>query len=117
MTALKVNRYIMSGIIAWITSFFTKDALGILFKMLFAKSAAPVVRDILDPKNQKIALEFVRELNNDKSLTTGEKAAIFNKMMLNWAKKEGLKMCESAINLLRELAVNAVKAEMEDHGL
>jgi hypothetical protein len=45
-------------------------------------------------------------------LTNKEKQKIFNQQMLEWAKSLGKKMSESVINCLRELAVNALKAEL-----
>lgn len=37
---------------------------------------------------------------------------MFNKQMLEWAKKAGKILADSVVNCLRELAVNALKAEM-----
>ena len=42
------------------------------------------------------------------------KAREFNKMMIRQLKKEGKEVCESVINCLRELAVNAIKTELND---
>jgi len=44
-------------------------------------------------------------------LTNKEKAAEFNKKMLEWALKLGKKLSENAINCLREMAVASLKVE------
>ena len=44
-------------------------------------------------------------------MTNSEKAKMFNKQMLDWAKKVGKKLSDSMINCLREMAVAALKAE------
>jgi len=66
----------------------------------------------MDPVNQKKAYDFVKELRLRTDLTNAEKAVLFNKKMLEWAKAAGKIMASSVVNCLREMAVNALKAEM-----
>lgn len=96
-----------------IKSFFTSSKLGILLTIILSKAASTLVKDIVDKENQQKAYDFVKELNENTEMTNSEKAAEFNKKMAEWAKKEGRRMAESVINCLRELAVNALKAENE----
>lgn len=94
----------------WISSCLPVSKIGILFSMLFANAAAAAAKEIFDPENQKKALEFVKALAKDTTLSNREKAQRFNLQMLIWAKEVGKVMSESVINCLRELAVNALKA-------
>lgn len=96
----------------WLSTLFPKSKIGILFSMLFAKAGTVLVSEILDVENQQIAYAFVVNLSLREDLTNKEKQKIFNQQMLEWAKSLGKKMSESVINCLRELAVNALKAEL-----
>lgn len=93
------------------TSMFCKDNLGKLLKILILRASSIAAKEILDKQNQEVAYNFVKTLNARDDLTNFEKAKIFNEQMLVWAKKLGKEMSESAINCLRELAVNALKCE------
>ena len=98
----------------WICSLFTADKIGVLVRLLLINTGSLVAKDILNPENQKKALEFVKELHNREDLTNKEKAAEFNKKMLDFAKKSGKVLGESVINCLREFAVNAFKVELAE---
>ena len=102
---------ILSMLWAWFVSLFTKEKIGILFLLLFKSGASAVAVQIADLDLQKKALEFVRELAKRDDLTNTEKAKIFNEKLLEYGKLLGKTLCESVINCLRELAVNALKAE------
>ena len=104
----------MSKILLKICSLFPKSKLGILLNIIFTKASSVVIKDILDPENQKKAYEFVKELHNRTDISNKVKAKEFNKMMIRQLKKEGKEICESVINCLRELAVNAIKTELND---
>lgn len=41
-------------------SLFPKSKLGILISIMFTKASSVVIKDILDPENQKKAYEFVK---------------------------------------------------------
>ena len=96
-------------LLKWLLSFFTADKIGVLVRMLLAKAGTEIGKELLDLGAQKKALEFVKELNSRKDLSTKGKAAEFNKMMLSWAGEVGLKLSTSVINCLREMAVVALK--------
>lgn len=100
-----------SALWAWFIGLFTKEKVGILFLLLFKSGASAVATYIADNDLQKKAYEFVKELAKRNDLTTSEKAAKFNKKMLEYGQMVGKVLCESVINCLRELAVNALKAE------
>ena len=91
---------------------FTKERIGILFLLLFKSGASAVAAQIADLDLQRKALEFVKELAKRDDLTTAAKAQLFNKRLAEYAKTVGKTLCESVINCLRELAVNALKAEI-----
>jgi len=96
---------------AWFVGLFTKEKIGILFVMLFKAGISAVASHIADQDLQQKALKFVRELALRDDLTKQEKAAIFNEKMVAYGKQIGKVLCESVINCLRELAVNALKAQ------
>lgn len=101
----------LAALWAWFVGLFTKEKIGILFIMLFKAGVSAVAQQIADLQLQKKALEFVKELAAREDLTNREKAVIFNEKMIEYCKKLGKTLCESVINCLRELAVNALKAE------
>lgn len=96
----------------WLISLFTADKIGVLVRAFLLKAGTTIALEILDPENQKKAYELVKELNADNTKTNWEKAELFNIKMASWAKKVGKKILTSQLNCLRELAVNALKAEM-----
>lgn len=100
----------MAALWAWFVGLFTKEKIGILFILLFKAGVSGVAQQIADLQLQKKALEFVKELAVRDDLTGTEKAELFNEKMLEYAKTIGKTLCESVINCLRELAVNALKA-------
>ena len=96
---------------AWFIGLFTKEKIGILFVMLFKAGVSAIAAQIADRKLQQKALDFVRELALRDDLTNAEKAKLFNEKLLAYSKEMGIVLCESVINCLRELAVNALKAQ------
>lgn len=103
----------LSKILQIFTSMFCKDNLGKLLKILILRATSVAAKEILDKQNQETAYNFVKALNARDDLTNAEKAKIFNEQMLIWTKKLGREISESAINCLRELAVNALKCESQ----
>ena len=101
----------LAALWAWFIGLFTKEKIGVLFILLFKAGFSAVAQQIADLQLQKKALEFVRELAKRDDISNREKAAIFNEKMSEYAKKLGKVLCESVVNCLRELAVNALKAE------
>lgn len=101
----------LAALWAWFVSLFTVEKIGILFLLLFKSGASAIASYIADKKLQQKALDFVRELAGRDDLTNGEKARRFNEKMLAYGKTLGKVLGDSVINCLRELAVNALKAE------
>ena len=97
-----------------ICSLFPKSKLGILLSILFSRAGSVLLKDIFNPENQRKAYEFVKELHDRTDISNKEKAKEFNKMMIEHLKNEGKNVGESIINCLRELAVNAVKTELNE---
>lgn len=101
----------LSALWAWFIGLFTKERIGILFLLLFKSGVSEVGAYIADNNLQKKAYEFVKELAKREDISNIEKAKIFNEKMFEYSKKIGMVLCESVVNCLRELAVNALKAE------
>lgn len=95
----------------WFIGLFSKEKIGVLFILLFKAGASAVAEQIADLQLQKKALEFVKELAQRNDITNVEKATIFNQKLFEYGKLLGKTLCESVINCLRELAVNALKAQ------
>ena len=102
----------MTAVWAWLKGLFTAKKVGVLLAIFAKKAVIPVIAEIADPENQKKAYGFVKELRLRTDLTSEQKATLFNKQMLEWSKKAGKILADSVVNCLRELAVNALKAEM-----
>lgn len=101
----------LSALWSWFIGLFTKERIGVLFMLLFKSGASAVASYIADNDLQKKAYDFVKELAANDTMSNLEKAKIFNEKMFEYGKKIGKVLCESVVNCLRELAVNAVKAE------
>ena len=102
----------LASLWAWFVGLFTKERIGILFILLFKAGTSAIAAQIADQQLHKKALEFVKELHGRTDIDNFEKAKIFNEKMLEYGKSLGKVLCESVINCLRELAVNALKAEL-----
>ena len=102
---------ILSALWVWFIGLFTKEKVGILFLLLFKSGMSAIAAQIADKDLQRRALEFVRELAKRDDLTKAAKAQLFNKKLAEYANTLGNTLSESVINCLRELAVNALKAE------
>lgn len=96
---------------SWFVGLFTVERVGILFVLLFKSGASAIGKEIADKNLHSKALSFVRELALRDDLTNAEKAKIFNEKMIAYAKTLGKVLGESVVNCLRELAVNALKAQ------
>lgn len=101
----------LAALWSWFVRLFTKEKIGILFLLLFKSGMSAVAAQIADLDLQRKALEYVRELAKREDLDNFGKAKEFNKKMAEYGLMLGKTLCESVINCLRELAVNALKAE------
>ena len=101
----------ISQLWSWFVGLFSVERVGILFVLLFKSGISAVAKDIADKDLQRKALTFVRELALRDDLSNAEKAKIFNEKMIAYAKTLGRVLAESVVNCLRELAVNALKAQ------
>ena len=99
---------------SWIVSLFTADKIGILVRLLLLSAGKTVLKDLTNTENQKKAYEFVKELNTRTDLSNAQKAKLFNEKFLAWAASGGKAIALSIVNCLREMAVNAVKAEQKE---
>lgn len=109
---MQTEKKMLAAIWAWFVGLFTKERVGVLFLLLFKAGTSAVASQIANLELQKKAFEFVKELHNRADINNIEKARIFNEKMLAYGKILGKTLGESVINCLRELAVNALKAQL-----
>ena len=102
---------VLKAIWNWIKAFFGSNGEGgILLKQIAQNAGSEAAQAIKDNDLGKKALEFVKELNERKDITNKEKAEIFNAKLKEYALKAKKTIGEATINLLRELAVAAIKS-------
>lgn len=101
----------LSVIWKWFVGLFTKEQIGILFRLLFQSGVSTVASYIADVALQQKALECARDLAQRKDISNSAKVVIFNQKMSDFGRKMGKPLCDSVVNCLRELSVNALKAE------
>ena len=88
-----------------------KDLVSQLVENIGSNDGKTDLGSIVDPNIGEKAIEYVKELNERTDMTGAEKAAEFNKKLASWALKTFGKVLSTAlINLVREIAVNLVKA-------
>ena len=92
----------------WICSFFTRENIGIIWRVLFTQTKESVKNTIHDPAIQKAAFDLALSLLN-KDMTGEEKKDAFNAAMKKYLKGVGAEIGTSTLNTIRELAVDAVK--------
>lgn len=88
---------------------------GWLVGLIFAKVGSDIAKDLANELYNKKAYEFVKELSKRKDLTGLQKAAEFNKKFIEWLAISGKVLATSVINLLRELAYNALVSQGESN--
>lgn len=94
----------------WVTSLFTGDKIGVIWRAMFTATKNVVAEMVSNPKNQQAALDLARDLM-DSGKSNEEKKEAFNAALKAWAKDAGVALTEAAINALRENAVVALKGE------
>lgn len=86
---------------------------GWLIGIIFARVGSDIAKDLANELYNKKAYEFVKELSKRNDLTGFQKAAEFNKKFTEWLAISGKVLATSVINLLRELAYNALVTQNE----
>ena len=94
----------------WVTSLFTGDKIGVIWRAMFTATKNVAAQMVSDPKNQQAALNLVKRLALS-GLTNEQKRAEFDAQIKSWAKAAGKSLTDAAINALRENAVVASKCE------
>ena len=92
----------------WICSFFTRENIGIIWRVLFTTAKESVKNTIHDPAIQQKAFDLALSLLK-KDMTGDEKKDAFNAAMKEYLKGIGLEVGTSTLNTIRELALDAVK--------
>ena len=92
----------------WICSFFTRENIGIIWRVLFTQTKESVKNTIHDPAIQQKAFDLALSLLK-KDLTGEQKKDMFNDAMKEYLKGIGAEIGTSTLNTIRELALDAVK--------
>lgn len=100
----------MKRIWKWICSLFTRENIGIIWRTLFECAKGKVVNAIHDPAVQKDAFELAKSLLTS-DMTGEQKKELFNQKMLAALKDMGVEVGTSTLNVIRELALEAVKED------
>lgn len=100
----------MKTIWKWICSLFTKENIGIIWRTLFNSAKSKITTAIHDPAVQKEAFNLAKSLLTS-DLTGEQKKELFNQKMLAALKDMGIEVGTSTLNVIRELALEAVKED------
>ena len=92
----------------WICSFFTKENIGIIWRVLFTTAKESVKNTIHDPAIQQKAFDLAKSLMK-KDMTGEQKKDMFNEAMKEYLKGIGAEIGTSTLNTIRELALDAAK--------
>lgn len=103
----------MKTIWKWICSLFTKENIGIIWRTLFNSAKSKITTAIHDPAVQKEAFNLAKSLLTS-DLTGEQKKELFNQKMLAALKDMGIEVGTSTLNVIRELALEAVKEDACD---
>ena len=103
----------MKTIWKWICSLFTKENIGIIWRTLFNSAKSKITTAIHDPAVQKEAFNLAKSLLTS-DLTGEQKKELFNQKMLAALKDMGVEVGTSTLNVIRELALEAVKEDACD---
>lgn len=106
----------LKSIWTWVLGLFTgATASGSIWTVLLANLGSKVLKVITDVELQKLAWNTAVSLHNDESLTTTAKAVKFNEIIFAYVKEHHLSnITTSAVNTLRELAVQAIAVKLEN---
>lgn len=103
----------MKTIWKWICSLFTKENIGIIWRTLFNSAKSKITTAVHDPAVQKEAFNLAKSLLTS-DLTGEQKKELFNQKMLAALKDMGIEVGTSTLNVIRELALEAVKEDACD---
>lgn len=103
----------MKTIWKWTCSLFTKENIGIIWRTLFNSAKSKITTAVHDPAVQKEAFNLAKSLLTS-DLTGEQKKELFNQKMLAALKDMGIEVGTSTLNVIRELALEAVKEDACD---
>ena len=92
----------------WICSFFTKENIGIIWRVLFNSVKTSAMNIIHDADVQRVAFDIAKSMFKS-DMSPEEKRKLFDSFMLEQLNRMGKKVSTSTLNTIRELAVQAVK--------
>ncbi len=101
-----------SKICIWFTAIFCRDTVAKVWEIIFGKVKTSIGELLSDPALMNQAFELSKALVT-KDGTASEKADSFNAQLKAWAIAEGYEIGTAALNVIRETAYAAVKAESE----
>ena len=102
----------MKKVWKWIKDLFTSEKAKSILSVFLKTTTSTTMEILKDEQIGQKAIELVKELNKNKDLSGKEKAALFNKQMGEWLKLIGRAVGDALLNLIREMAVQAVKAAL-----
>ena len=100
----------MKKVWKWIKDLFSSGTAKSILSVFLKTTSGTALAILKDEKIGQKAIELVKELNKNKELSGKEKAEIFNKQMGEWLKLVGKAVGTALLNLIREMAVQAVQA-------
>lgn len=92
----------------WICSFFTKENLGVIWRVLFNSAKTTALNIIHDAEVQRKAFDIAKSMLNS-DISSEDKRQRFDSLMIEQLNKMGKEVGSSTLNTIRELAVEAVK--------
>lgn len=98
----------------WLKGLFASKAAGTIFKIVFSNVTSNTVTLLSNADFQKFAYNTAVELHNDTSKTVLDKAKDFNIKMAQYILSKGMPSSTSLVNVLRELACQAINVKVEN---
>lgn len=101
-----------NSICAWFSAIFSRETVSKVWEIIFGKAKTSIGELLSDPELMNQAFELSKSLVVNDG-TASEKADAFNAQLKAWAIAEGYEIGTAALNVIRETAYAAVKAESE----
>lgn len=101
-----------SKIRTWFAAIFCRETVAKVWEIIFGGVKTSIGELLSDPVLMNLAFELSKSLATQDG-SASEKAESFNAHLKAWATAEGYEIGTAALNVIRETAYAAVKAESE----
>jgi hypothetical protein len=101
-----------SKIRTWFAAIFCRETVAKVWEIIFGGVKTSIGELLSDPVLMNLAFELSKSLATQDD-SASEKAESFNAHLKAWATTEGYEIGTAALNVIRETAYAAVKAESE----